>query len=675
MKNVIEDNFFCYSCNDLDKIENHLYGYAIKDGKSYKNCKVDENIVFEDTIGVYIHVKRTGDSILFFADSLCSIPIYYFVREGYWALSNSFWMLCDEVIRKYPLSINEGYAIQLVNRILTPFSKNTLSKEIQAVPYGAYLRISLRGKTELQIVRQTDSFYSIPLDSLETLAVIDNWVNKWKGIIRGLYQTKGVHIEFDLSGGFDSRMSFALALAAGINLNSDNVTVCSNFPSGKMGSLYFEDDYRVAMELGEKYGFELNKNACKVSEISSQSQYSLFKNVYLCNHDQAYFYKGQYDEPLFNIGGQHGENLRGYIDNMDIWLGAINRDRAAALAMEDQMDLFDYLSSDNMQYAMSKGYLYTWSKYHHGLERFWNMMFKKYQLAPCGDTVLYRIDWNQFGDKQLLLALILERSCPELLEVRLANGEVFKETTIQTAKKISKRKAMDVATGEYPELDVDALRINNNWNIPKNVKYRKCSAPNEMIELDFHNKEGRARLIGKFGVAGWNMWEEAARRYDSENEFHSEANLVPITAIMEMLKYEFNASRWFDKESYLAAENGIIQELSEKHPESAIISTYRDELAQQIKLFESRRIAIYGAGNNGRKWIKELQQDDRHEIVGVYDRNYKSIRVVNGIFVDSPEKIRNEMFDCIVVAIEDEDVKNGIKEMLIKRGVLEGKII
>lgn len=99
MKNVIEDNFFCYSCDDLDKIETHLYGYVIKDGKSYKNCKVDENMVFEDAIGAYIHVKRTQDSILFLADSLCSIPIYYFVQGEYWALSNSFWMLCDEVIR------------------------------------------------------------------------------------------------------------------------------------------------------------------------------------------------------------------------------------------------------------------------------------------------------------------------------------------------------------------------------------------------------------------------------------------------------------------------------------------------------------------------------------------------------------------------------------------------
>ena len=79
--------------------------------------------------------------------------------------------------------------------------------------------------------------------------LIDRWISRWASTIRTIYDA-GYQIKINLSGEFDSRISFALALAAGIDFSANNVHVYSKHLCKKDGSL--KDDYIIASSIAEE---------------------------------------------------------------------------------------------------------------------------------------------------------------------------------------------------------------------------------------------------------------------------------------------------------------------------------------------------------------------------------------------------------------------------------------
>lgn len=83
------------------------------------------------------------------------------------------------------------------------------------------------------------------------------------------------------------------------------------------------------------------------------------------------------------------------------------------------------------------------------------------------------------------------------------------------------------------------------------------------------------------------------------------------------------------------------------------------------------RIALYGAGMNGKKAFMRIMSSTCYSVCAWVDMNYNKI----GFPVSSPESLRAQKYDYILIAIEDERIVNEVKKYLFSIGVESKKII
>lgn len=86
------------------------------------------------------------------------------------------------------------------------------------------------------------------------------------------------------------------------------------------------------------------------------------------------------------------------------------------------------------------------------------------------------------------------------------------------------------------------------------------------------------------------------------------------------------------------------------------------------------RIAIYGAGNVGRSYYRQLREHPKYEIVGWYDAKATVLKDLEGL-VNAPEKIVPGNMDKIVIAIEERKTAMTVKEFLLSKGITEDAIV
>lgn len=86
------------------------------------------------------------------------------------------------------------------------------------------------------------------------------------------------------------------------------------------------------------------------------------------------------------------------------------------------------------------------------------------------------------------------------------------------------------------------------------------------------------------------------------------------------------------------------------------------------------RIAIYGAGNVGRSYYRQLKKHTNYEIVGWYDAKAETLKNLEGL-ASVPDKIVPENLDKIVIAIDEKKTAMAIKQMLLSKGIAEDAIV
>lgn len=89
---------------------------------------------------------------------------------------------------------------------------------------------------------------------------------------------------------------------------------------------------------------------------------------------------------------------------------------------------------------------------------------------------------------------------------------------------------------------------------------------------------------------------------------------------------------------------------------------------------KNSRIILYGAGNVGSAYYKQVKKSGYCEIIGWVDSNAgeKNIKLDK---IMSPQVITDLEFDSIVIAILDEDVAREIQDQIQQLGVCKDKII
>lgn len=86
------------------------------------------------------------------------------------------------------------------------------------------------------------------------------------------------------------------------------------------------------------------------------------------------------------------------------------------------------------------------------------------------------------------------------------------------------------------------------------------------------------------------------------------------------------------------------------------------------------RIAIYGAGNIGQSYYRQLKKHSNYEIVGWYDAKAAMLKDLEGL-VSVPDKIIPGTADKIVIAIEEKKTAMAVREYLLSKGIAENIIV
>lgn len=96
-----------------------------------------------------------------------------------------------------------------------------------------------------------------------------------------------------------------------------------------------------------------------------------------------------------------------------------------------------------------------------------------------------------------------------------------------------------------------------------------------------------------------------------------------------------------------------------------------DQVFPFDKVSKGERIVLYGAGNLGRLYRAQLMAVNYCDIVLWADKNYEKYEEI----VKAPSEIGQESYDKVVIAIEDEKIREVVKDNLVEMGVPTEQII
>ena len=450
-----EKAFFVIDSDRLHNIQTKFYGFTIIDGCLINS--IDRLSKKPSGDGAYIFIRRNEDNIVISQDYIGCYGIYIYRDKEYFAISNSFMYLVDYLKKEgHHLSLNREYANSFILADLCSIAyKETLANEIELIDRSVEVKINIKKKC-IEYKQKDYKENTIDISSKEGLQVLDNWYYKWTKLIKSTYIGQNC-IQIDLSGGFDSRLTFALVLGSGIDLNKIYIKSMNS-------DLHtYKEDFEIASDISRYYNFDLNNKDNLDSESFEYSLQDILDISFLLKlgtHKQM-IYKTKYMNPsVIYFGGSGGECIRDYwnmneTEYIDRYLnkckkfGQKNSKQFEAsivailnTAIESIKNKFVSLGSPiDPEYLMINLYREIRCRNHFGRDILENYFAGMIRLCPLLDQELHKLKLSDSNcsDKNLLMAVIFDRYMPTLLKFKFEGKREIKTKTIEYAKEINKR--------------------------------------------------------------------------------------------------------------------------------------------------------------------------------------------------------------------------------------------
>jgi hypothetical protein len=293
---------------------------------------------------------------------------------------------------------------------------------------------------------------TVELRSEEGMQILDRWYGKWTSVIRNLKKQTD-NIQVDLSGGFDTRMVFTLFLGSGIDLNEV-------FVNSKEDDLYTHcKDFEIATAISKHYGFELNKRkaAEEITNFTMDDILNISFYLKLGFHKQMYWKVNRRTPYRYVFGGNGGGCVRGYWDIseeefIEEQVKACEEypeisGKLAESVRKITQSAFHQLKEKERRFGreMDPGdvthnlYRDTRCRNHFGKELVENYYGGLVKLSPLLDQDLHklRLSAKDCKEKDLLMAVIFERYCRELLSFEFQGQRTIPEEALEYARTIN----------------------------------------------------------------------------------------------------------------------------------------------------------------------------------------------------------------------------------------------
>lgn len=289
---------------------------ATKDGGIFKGYAIDHekrHILFSGGTsapnvhwpleGCYIRLQQDQNDMVIGNDLFAQLPMLYFREKGVVVISDSVFMLTE--VRRLlgipnRIHIDAALSRAWVHGMAShPLGTSTLIDGVQFCPPGSKIRITISGNKPVSYIEKVlaEEFFSANItDYRDTILQA---AQRAAAVVAAITQIPETTTTLSLSGGLDSRVCLATALAFG---NKNSLFFKTN-PASK-------DDYVVAKDLSRCLNFEF-KDPPKNTIASKESIASWFLSC-----------AGIYDPPIgggsvynpnqFRITGVGAEAIKGY---------------------------------------------------------------------------------------------------------------------------------------------------------------------------------------------------------------------------------------------------------------------------------------------------------------------------------------------------------------------------
>ena len=470
-----EESFFVLDSHHLEEAETRFFGYTFADGQIVEDVRAFSH---QDPgpEGAWVFLRREGDRITISQDFIGSYGLYLYREGDYFAISNSFLRLVEYVRGRHPLTLNREYADYLLFvNVCSSAMGETMAREITFLDRCAVVGIQISAK---KIVLREVDYRENTVDpaSTEGMAILDGWQRRWAARMASLARIPGC-LRADLSGGFDSRLAFALLKTSGADLSRVFIHSIQN-------DLYTHgEDYQIASEMAEYYGFVLNDKNNQVNALWHFSEeeildLSFCAKLGMCK--QMYYKLSRHQQRWYSVNGKGGACIRNSIemserqyirtalrDSQDLF-GLPGREMAEVRKSAGKVlhRTFDLLNAKYRRYgrpiprkrAAQMLYRETRCRNHFGKQTVESFLGNMISLSPLLDPEFQRLALTSKAcrDPDFLIALVFERYAPDLLRFRFEGGRSLRPDTRRRAREVSARFPYE--PGKASPLPADPVR-------------------------------------------------------------------------------------------------------------------------------------------------------------------------------------------------------------------------
>ena len=615
----IDEQFFVISSDNLQFVKSHIYGIAYADNEIFHNMDISKDApISEYTPGCFIFLSVSESQIEIIQDCCSTLIIYCYQNDDYWAISNSFFVLCDEVTRKYSLTIDDEFYEQFNSFGVTPLPyKKTLAREIEMIPI--FSTIAINKVTREMVIGENKCLkeeFTCKVNPCSKMGMklIDKWISKWASIIKAVYD-QGYKIKFDLTGGFDSRLAFSLAVAAGIDFNAKNVSIYSRYQLKSDGEPI--EDYTIAKEIADLYGFSLCKdyNCGDGEQINGYDAYEIYHKVLSNIHREPYMPRYYHKQPVFYINGLNGEAVRGWKSYHDGFIpmykhpigintigGAPHIPIFGWKELLDDWSIMPEFCHNNAAEQDRLFYIAYRGRTHMGTCMYQNMILNYWQTTCFADLDLLKVGVPEepyIGTA--INALILQRIDSRLLDIPVSDNRSFSESEKELARQICRKYKSSVLVSER-HIVLRGDGILSEYEADKRNKI----TPESILFNKFNDEHNKMLYIQHFKDYGRNLYENAEHNVNRKDIAFPLQYASAISAAMEMLNFSEQSNRYssYNMEKY---DIRMLREMIKSHPE---ISKFREVFEKKIEKYITLRCDVLFTSEREDTELEVFSDDD-----------------------------------------------------------------
>lgn len=538
--------FFIIDSDNLQNVASALYGFCITD-----DLITDKLEALGDTEpkgGAYILIKRNENTITIKQDWTGAYGIYLYREGDYFALGNSFTYLVDHVKTRHKITFNREYADHLlISDLAADTYSETMINEIKLLDRSAVIELDVSEKA-ISWCCVDFKENTVDLDSAEGMRILDGWYKKWTSIIKSLFEN-GEDITCDLSGGFDSRITFSLILGSGVDINKINVKSLCGYLD------LFVEDYEIASQIADHFGFALNNTENLSDEADNFSMEDILD---LCWYRRACIHKDgttvcqRFKKSRYSFGGYGGESIRGrawFRNKKDFCEGRIAsglrfhfKDIAQLRESVENITkrILDEVSGkfkgfgreiDPILWSIVALYRETRLRSHFNTTIVGWYYHNNFCLSPLMDMDLQKLKLYISKDKRdanALYAIILDRYCSKLLDFKFKGGHGLGDTTIQNAKAVNRAFPYIEQPNEiHVKTDIRDVHMNKIERVPDD-------APNKLMTDAFYSSEIKKIFLEKYNEEIYNYISEDSKI--RSRSFRPLRTIFPLLAICKIME-------------------------------------------------------------------------------------------------------------------------------------------